>query len=172
MLVLRQPPWERAGVLLGAPRALKFSLSPRRGKTGFWQGRVSDPADGRRRSVVALTLRSAPVGPSSAGPGRTPFGPTTHADLKVGGTRWRHAMAVSAMLGHGQDAHGTGADLKVGATTAQRPIGKPRTLENGTALHAASDHHPARWPARDRHVARRVATLPLRWGAPEGSCWS
>ena len=43
---------------------------------------------------VALTLRSASVGPSSAGPGRPLFGPTTdlarhagaHAALKVGAT--------------------------------------------------------------------------------------
>lgn len=58
----------------GVPKITEASISAR------------VPADGMRRSLGALTFRSEPVGPSSAGPGRTLFGLTTHADLKVGAT--------------------------------------------------------------------------------------
>ena len=38
--------------------------------------------------------------------------------------------------------------------------------------YAASDHDPAKGLARDGHRVRRVSTLPVLLGAPEGGCLS
>jgi hypothetical protein len=46
-------------------------------------------------------------------------------------------------------------------------LGSPADKDLG---YAVSDHDPAMGLTRDSHRVRRVSTLPLLLGAPEGSC--
>ena len=60
--------------------------------------RVSDPADGMlgsRCSADPAWAGSAPVGPSSAGPGRTLFGPTSRPRSGEFTSPWRHKAAAT-----------------------------------------------------------------------------
>lgn len=98
----------RAGVIIQAG-ALRFFLPIDRPLPTITEAPISADvlADGMRRSLVALTLRSAPVGPSSAGPGRTPFGPTTQADLKVGATTVHRPIGSRVRCERPRPGHGT-----------------------------------------------------------------